>query len=157
MISSAEIRGLKVFEALPDAVAEALRADAEAIGFETGDYILHQHDEAHSLYILLEGTVEFLIRAEGIDDLFVGMTAERGALLGWSIAREPHRYTATVKCVEPCRVLRLPRGALTRILKNDSRAAYRILQAVAAAVANRLQDAIGLLGGIPKSGPHPEI
>jgi CRP-like cAMP-binding protein len=157
MIPIAEIRSLKVFEALPDAVTEAFCADAEALEFSAGDDILHQHDQAHSLYILLSGTVEFLIKVEGVDDLFVGMSSERGALLGWSIVREPHRYTATIKCAEPCRVLKLPRRVVARVLADDPRAGYAFRQTIAAAVANRLRDALDLLGGIPKSGPRPEL
>ncbi|MDJ0951954.1 MAG: cyclic nucleotide-binding domain-containing protein [Alphaproteobacteria bacterium] len=154
MIPLADIRDLKLFEALSDAAVEALCADAEMRDFEACDYLLHQHDEAHSLYILLSGTVEFLIKVEGVDDLFVGMTAERGPLLGWSIVREPHRYTATVRCAEPCRVIRIPRRAFAEVLKNDPRAGYALLQTIAEAVADRLQDALGLLSGIPKSGPR---
>lgn len=154
MSFSTEIRDLKIFEALPGAVAEALCADAEELDFDAGDCIAHQHDEARSLFILLSGTVEFLIKAEGIDDLFVGAASERGALLGWSIVREPHRYTATVRCTQPCRVLRLPRRPFERILANDPQAHYAILQAIAEAVANRLQDALGLLGAVPGTGPR---
>lgn len=157
MIPVAEVRSLKVFNALPVSVVEALCAEANAIELDTGDEILHQHDLANSLYILLSGTVEFLIRVEGVDDLFVGMTSERGSLLGWSIFREPHRYTTTIKCIEPCHVLRVPRRTITRVLASDPRAGYRFRQAIAEAVANRLRDALGLLGGIPKSGPQPEL
>lgn len=157
MIPLAEIRNLTIFKTLPDAATEALCADAEALEFGTGDEILHQHDQANSLYILLSGTVEFLIKVEGVDDLFVGMTSECGALLGWSVFREPHRYTATIRCAEPCRVIRFPRRTLDLVLANDPRAGYRLRQAIAAAVADRLRDALDLLGGTPKSGPHPEL
>jgi len=138
-------------------VTEALCADAEVLEFETGAAILHQHDEAHSLYILLFGTVEFLISVEGVDDLFVGMSSEPGALLGWSIVREPHRYTATIRCTEPSRVLKVPRQVLDRVLANDPQAGYRFRQAIAAAVANRLRDALDLLGRTPRSAQRPEV
>lgn len=156
MIPAAELRNIKTFKALPDAATEALCADAEVLELEAGDAILHQHDEAHSLYVLLSGTVEFLISVEGVDDLFVGMTSAPGALLGWSIVREPHRYTATIKCSEPSRVLKIPRRVLDRVLANDPQAGYRFRQAIAAAVANRLRDALDLLSGIPKSAPRRE-
>ena len=136
---------------------DALCAEAETREFKAGEEILHQHDEAHSLYVLLSGTVEFLIKVEGVDDLLVGMTAERGPLLGWSIVREPHRYTATVRCAEPCRVIKVPRRAFAAVLKTDPRAGYKLLQTIAGAVADRLQDALSLLGGVPKSGPRRQL
>jgi len=156
MHSLSELRHLELFEALSEAQLEAIRAHLLEIEFESGDFILHQHDEADALYVLLSGTVVFLIRAEGVDDLQIGTTSEHGALLGWSIVREPHRYTASIRCTETCRVLRLPREILEQVLAEDPRAEFRVLQVVAGAVADRLQETLRLLGGIPKAGPRPE-
>ncbi len=156
MVPAAEIKRLKVFETLPPAALEALSRDIEDLAFENGDFILHQHDEARAIYVLLSGSVEFLMTIEGMEDLFVGTTSEPGALIGWSVVREPHRYTASVRCTEPCRVLRLPRGALARVLNDDPRAGCRVLAAVAAALVDRLEDARALLGRQPKTGPRLE-
>ena len=156
MVPAAEIKRLKVFEMLPPVALEALSRDIEEHSFDTGDLIVHQHDEARAIYVLLSGSVEFLMTIEGMDALFVGTASERGALIGWSVVREPHRYTASVKCTEPCRVLRLPRSALARTLKDDPRAGCQVLRAVAAALVDRLEDARDLLGRLPKSGPRLE-
>ncbi|MGI9331711.1 MAG: cyclic nucleotide-binding domain-containing protein [Gammaproteobacteria bacterium] len=156
MIPLTEIRDLEVFEAVPDSVVRIICADAEALEFHAGDVIVHQHDEARSLYVLVSGTVEFLIRVEGVDDLVVGMTSQRGAVLGWSIVREPHRYTATIRCTEPCRVFRIARPAIAQLVASDPRAGYAILQAIAVAVAERLQDTLGLLAATPKTGPSAQ-
>lgn len=156
MVAVAEIKRLKVFETLPPIALEALSGDIEELAFQTGDFILHQHDEARAIYVLLSGSVEFLMTIEGLEDLFVGTTSERGALIGWSIVREPHRYIASVRCTESCRVLRLPRGALARVLKDDPRVGCQVLRAIAAALVDRLEDARGLLGRLPKTGPRLE-
>ena len=149
MVPVATIKRLKVFEMLSPVALETLSRDIEELAFEAGDFILHQHDEAHAIYVLLSGSVEFLMTVEDMDHLFVGTTSEPGALIGWSVVREPHRYTASVRCTEPCRVLRLRRSTLTRVLRDDPRAGCRVLRAIADALADRLEDARGLLGLTP--------
>jgi CRP-like cAMP-binding protein len=156
MVPLTEIKRLKLFEQLPASTLEVLAKDIESLEFETGDYIVSQHDEARAIYILLSGAVQFLMMVEGMDDFFVGTTSERGALIGWSVVREPFRYTASVRCTEPCRVFKLRRAALDRVLRKDPIAACRILRAVAAALVDRLEDARELLGQLPKTGPHTE-
>ena len=37
--------------------------------------------------------MQFYIRFHGVDDLLVGTIREPGALLGWSVFRQPYRYT----------------------------------------------------------------
>jgi len=156
MVSVSELRHLELFEALSEAQFDALRAHLFEVELESGDFVVHQHDEADALYLLLSGTVVFLIRAEGVDDLQVGTTSQQGALLGWSVVREPHRYTASIRCTDTCRVLRLPRQVLEQVLAEDPRVEFKVLQAVAGAIADRLQETLRLLGGIPKAGPRPE-
>lgn len=156
MVPAAEIKKLKAFEMLHPATLEALSTDINELVFETDDFILHQHDEARGIYVLLSGSVKFLISIEGMDDLFVGATSHRGALIGWSVVREPYRYTASVKCTEPCRVLHLPRSSLDQIVKQDPRAGRRILEVVAADLVDRLENARELLGRLPKTGPRGE-
>lgn len=154
MVPTTEIACHEIFAELPQAAIDALAEAGQALEAGTGDVIIHQHDEAQAIYILQSGSVEFLIRVEGVDDLQVGTTAERGAVIGWSILRAPYRYTASIRCMEPCRLLSLPRSVLAKILRDDPRSGYKLLQFVAAALADRLQDALELLGGVPKSGPR---
>lgn len=156
MVPTAELAHLKIFEAIAPPTLDALSDDIEERSFGTGDFILHQHDEARGLYILLAGSVEFLMMVEGMEDLYVGETSEPGALIGWSVVREPYRFTASVRCTEPSRVLRLPRDSLQRMLKEDPTAGRCLLRAVGDALVERLEDARELLGRLPKSGPRLE-
>ena len=156
MVTVAELKGFRFFETLPTSALKALAGDAAELSFETGDFIVHQHDEASAVYILLSGSVEFLMTVEGVDDLFVGTTSDPGAVIGWSVVREPRRYTASVKCTEPCLAVRIPHGALNQVLVDDPDSGARILRAIAEALVDRLEDARELLGRLPKSGPRVE-
>ncbi|MDN5789494.1 MAG: hypothetical protein L0H25_01320, partial [Micrococcales bacterium] len=86
------------------------------------------------------GPFAFLLRFEGVDDLLVGSTTQRGALIGWSVFRPPYRNTATVRCEQPCRLLVMPRSAFDEVFAADPRLHYEILGRVAAVVAERLKD-----------------
>jgi len=119
MVPVAELKDLKIFEAIASPTLNALSEDIVERSFGPGDFILHQHDEARAIYILLAGSVEFLMMIEGMEDLYVGETSEPGALIGWSVVREPFRFTASARCTEPSRVLKVPRDSLHRILKDD--------------------------------------
>ena len=145
MPTAKQLGGFAVFEELPQEILERLADGADAIDCEVGDFIVHQHDEALALFILVSGAVEFLIRAEGIDDFFVGGTGGHGAVIGWSISREPHRYTASVRCAEPCHAIRIGRSVVDAILRDDPRSGCKILRHIVETLAGRLEAARDLL------------
>ena len=154
MVTEAQLKRFRFFETLPSAALKALARAAAEHSFDTGDLIVHQHDEANAVYILLSGSVEFLMTVEGVDDLLVGTTSDPGALIGWSVVRAPRRYTASVKCTQPCLALRISHSALNQVLVDDPDSGSRILRAIADALVDRLEDARELLGRLPKAGPR---
>ncbi len=91
------------FQGLP---AEALRqvaANSTMLALKRGRILMSQHDAAEHLFFLISGVVQFYIHFQGVDDLLVGTMREPGALLGWSVFREPYRYTVTTRCEEDSR------------------------------------------------------
>ena len=112
-----------------------------------GELMLHQHDEARHVVFLLSGSVQFLIRFEGVDDLYVGGLGEPGALIGWSSFRIPYRFTASVRCEEDCRVLRIPREIFEALSTEEPQVDYLLLKRVAASLALRLEQTRDLLLG----------
>ena len=145
MVSTQRIHSIAFFGGLP---AWALRSFAEAAverSVDRGEIILSQHDEATAVCFLVEGSVQFLLRFEGMDDLLVGTTGRPGTLLGWSAFRTPHRYVATVRSEDPCLVLKVPREVFIRVFERDPRLGCLILKRVAVIIANRLEQAKELL------------
>lgn len=150
------LAGLAVFDGLPAWALEVLVGSSREVGLDAGEFVLHQHDEAQAVSILLSGTVQFLLRFEGVDDLLVGSTTQPGALIGWSVFRPPYRNTATVRCEQPCRFLQVPRSAFDEVFAADPRLHYEILGRVAGVAAERLKDTRHVLlmtsGLIPREG-----
>ena len=114
-----------------------------------GEFIVHQHDQAQHAFFLGSGVVQIFIHFRGVDDLLVGTLREPGALIGWSVFRKPYRYTASVRCEEPCRVQRIPREVLDELINREPRLGYLLLKRVAAALADRLEQTRGLLVRTP--------
>ena len=146
------------FQGLP---AEALRqvaANSTMLALKRGRILMSQHDAAEHLFFLISGVVQFYIHFQGVDDLLVGTMREPGALLGWSVFREPYRYTVTTRCEEDSQVMRLPREIIMELVQTQPRLGYLLLKRVAATLANRLEQTRDILvrpaasGGMPKAG-----
>jgi CRP-like cAMP-binding protein len=133
------------FQGLP---AEALRqvaADATVLTLERGRILMSQHDAAEHLFFLISGVVQFYIHFQGVDDLLVGTMRETGALLGWSVFRQPYRYTVTTRCEEDCQIMRLPRETIMELVQTHPRLGYLLVKRVAATLANRLEQTRDIL------------
>ena len=147
------LRDIPFFRDISAEVLDLLAEGAAERSFERGDFLLHQHDEAVTVYFLLSGVVQFLIRFEGFDDLLVGTSSEYGAPIGWSVAREPFRYTASARCETACRVVCIPRSLFNTVMAEQPDEGYEILRRLAAVLANRLEQARDMLVASPKRRP----
>jgi len=147
MVSAEQISALPFFEGMPAAVLRHVATEATEIEVARNQFVLRQNDEAQAVYFLLSGTVQFYIRFEGVDDLMVGMLREPGSIIGWSAFRMPYRYTASVRCEDSCRLLKLPRTALEDIIDRNPRLGYILLRRIAKALAGRLEQTRDILMG----------
>jgi CRP-like cAMP-binding protein/1-acyl-sn-glycerol-3-phosphate acyltransferase len=117
-----------------------------------GRLVLRQSDRARAVYFLLAGSVQILIRVAE-EDLLVGVLRRPGELVGWSAFRAPYRYTASVRCEQPSRLVRVPAAVFEELFERDPALAYQTLQRVAAGVADRLEHTRERLCPPPQAGP----
>jgi CRP-like cAMP-binding protein len=133
------------FQGLPADALRQVAADATVLTLERGRILMSQHDAAEHLFFLISGVVQFYIHFQGVDDLLVGTMRETGALLGWSVFRQPYRYTVTTRCEEDCQIMRLPRETIMELVQTHPRLGYLLLKRVAATLANRLEQTRDIL------------
>jgi len=145
MVQVDELEKIPLFRDLPEWALEQFAKAAVQRDIGQNEFIMYQHEEANSVYFLLSGSVDFHLRFEGVDDMLVGATQEFGALLGWSVFRPPYRFTASVRCEEPCRLIEIPRDIFEKIFEKDPGLGYEVLKRVAVTVANRLEQTRDLL------------
>jgi CRP-like cAMP-binding protein len=155
MVPVQKLKQLSFFQGIPATMLRKLATAASERTIEPGEMILHQHDEAQHLFLLIDGVAQFLIHFQGVDDLLVGTTGERGALLGWSAFRPPYRYTSSVRCEGRCNVIRLPRAAVEEILRSEPRIGLLLLRRVASELARRLEQTRDLLIRRASPGINP--
>jgi CRP-like cAMP-binding protein len=146
------LAGIPMLQGLPQRALLRLAATATEADLPAGRLVVQQYDRAWAVHVLYSGSVQILIRV-GTEDLLVAVLRRPGELLGWSAFRPPYRYTATVRCESPCRVLTFPVEALDDIFARDPHVAHLVLRRVVAEVAERLEDARDLLRAPPRQGP----
>ena len=113
-----ELRGLFLFEALPDDRLGALSEAGEEIAFTGGEELFHEGKPADHWWILLEGKVQ-LVRRAGRESPVVIHTMENpgqwaGGFQAWSAEGN---YLATGRSVDGCRMLRIPASDLARLAR----------------------------------------
>jgi CRP-like cAMP-binding protein len=136
----ARLARLSFFQGMPRWALVRLAEAAAEEQLPAGGMLLRQSDRARAVHFLLAGSVQILLRV-GEEDLLVAVLRRPGELLGWSAFRAPYRYTASVRCEEPSRLVRVPAAVFQELFERDPALAYQTLQRVAASVANRLEHA----------------
>jgi CRP-like cAMP-binding protein len=152
MVSTDVLKQLSFFQGLHGAALENLASAARIVELENNELITRQHDRAIALYLLLSGTVQFLIKVEGTGKLMVGVNSGHGLIFGWSVFFAPFRYTTDVRCEGPCRLLRIPHHVIDELMESDQSSAVILLRRVAQSLADRLQSEQSKLLEAPESG-----
>ena len=149
-VTAGDLAELRFFEGLPGWALGRLAAAATKRWFEQGAIVVRQNDEARGVYFLLSGAAQDLVYFEGVGDLLMGVQRDPGSLVaGWSAFKPPYRYTSSTRCEEASEMIRLPRDTFEEIFGEDPYLGYRILKKVAAAVDDRLEEAVTFLSETP--------
>jgi CRP-like cAMP-binding protein len=138
MIAPEMLRRLAFFAGLSDRALKPIADQAEIRAFSNNEVVAAQHDRAIAVYFLVSGTVQFLIRVEGHDDLLVALGSEPGLIIGWAAFRPPYRHTSSARCEQDCRFLRVPHDAFDEILEQDAESGLTIMRRIAENLARRL-------------------
>lgn len=133
------LKQLSFFQGLDGSTLEKIAESANIQEPESNSLIINQHDRAIALYVLLSGTVQFLIDVEGSGKLLVGLGSEPGLVIGWSVFCPPFRYMSDVRCEAGCRLLRIPHHVIDELLQGDHVDAIMLLRRVAQSLASRLE------------------
>jgi CRP-like cAMP-binding protein len=139
-VELARLARLPFFQGMPQWALIRLAEAAAEEQLPAGGIVVRQSDRARAVHFLVAGSVQILLRV-GDEDLLVAVLRDSGELLGWSAFRPPFRYTASVRCEEPSRLVRVPATVFEELFTRDPALAYQILQRVAVSVANRLEHA----------------
>ncbi len=162
MVAVEVLRELDFFRGLRTDVLRTLADAAKVVEFESDALVARQHDRAIALYLLLSGSVQFLIEVEGSGKLLVGVGRGSGLVIGWSVFRAPFRYMSDVRCEGECRLLRIPHHVIDELMEDDPTSALVLLRHVNQSLATRLEaersrllDTADAHSAQPQSLPEP--
>ena len=120
--------------------------------FEQGDLIFRQGDSAEFFYILEEGRIRLSV---GQLCSVATLASKQGEAFGWSSLLGNDKYTATVECLAPTKVLRVKGVEIGRVLEQHPQCGLVFFRRVARIIRRRLIDSYrNLLTYDPERTPH---
>jgi CRP/FNR family cyclic AMP-dependent transcriptional regulator len=136
--TSEQLASIPLFADLTLTESEELMRSFEELAFAAGDVVIRTGDFDPALYVVLIGAVDIALDIPGSEAAFVASVEPQG-VFGETSFFHPAPHSATVRCREPSRLLRLPRREFERLLAGNSLPAYRIGAKAAQILAARLQ------------------
>jgi SulP family sulfate permease len=136
-----------VDQGFPRKMIKDLKKDLERIQVGTGEYLIHQRDEAEELFLIESGKVSVYLEFEDQKRIRLQTLSERVVVgeLGLYI---DFKRTASIIAEEACTAYRLSKAALAKIKLVDSGLAAAIHEFIARQLASRLADTTRLLAAL---------
>jgi len=139
MVSVDTLKKLDIFDGLPVSELKVIADISDVESCPRGTMAFSENREAKKLYVLLEGKVVIQFEVGRHQDAVVHTVAP-GQAFGWSALVQPHKFTASAKCTEDCKLLTVDREGLRRLLEEDCRTGFIIMEKLAEIISMRLRD-----------------
>ena len=139
MVPVETLKKLDVFDGLNKTELEAVQGIAREEDFPRGTVIFNENEEAKSLFVLLQGNVAIQFEV-GRNRQAIVHSVSSGQAFGWSALVPPHRFTASAKCVNKCKVVAVDTGGLRRLLDMDCHMGFVLMEKLSELVSARLRD-----------------
>jgi hypothetical protein len=130
---------IPLFEGLRPSQAKIVTLMGELQAFPKGQAIVRQGEMGNEMYVLLKGTADILIKADGQSKRIAGV--ERGEVFGEMGLLRHHERTADIVATEDVEVLAVNERFLSRIKRRYPRIGTQIFFNVAKILSDRLEEA----------------
>lgn len=134
MTHLALLRQSPLLSSLPDETLERLVEQATEHPLEAGTLVFEQGDAADGLYVLLEGTLSVYRSSQDEDDIELARVGP-GSLVGEMAILDNKPRSASVRCVDDCRLLYLEQATFWDLLEGSGKG----LRELAAELSRRLR------------------
>jgi len=131
------LRMTTLFRDLPDAQLEPLTVFSDVQMFAKGEIIFRETDPADRVYVMIEGSAELIISADGIGARRLTEITE-GDLLGWCPLVRRKRLTATARATSPTKVVAIDGDRLLILCESNPRFGYDLMNRTALVLSQRL-------------------
>src|SRR5262249_6158550 len=122
------LRSTDILRGVSHPTIEKIAAIAKPQTVEEGEMLYSVGDPARSAYVVAAGRLRFSLGGDGRPAAAATIIAA-GDILGWAalLGNQPRRI-ASVIALEPCQLLAIEGEALLRILEQEPRAGYLVMQ-----------------------------
>jgi len=129
------LRDVDLIKGMSSQTVEALIQVAQVESFQRGDVVFKEGEAAECFYVLEEGAVE--LKVTGVEKTpFVAH--DSGQVIGWSSLVGRGGYTATVHCILPTRLIKIPADKARGILEANPADGLRFYRQLSAVLGSRL-------------------
>ena len=132
------VKEIDLFRGIDSEVMEEIANICSEEKYTKDTVLFEKGEEAESLYILEQGTLNLVIKNGG--SLIYGLT-EPGEVFGWSSLVESGVYTASGVCATDTKVVKIEREKLERVFDRHPEVGFKVLKRLAGVISQRLSNA----------------
>jgi CRP-like cAMP-binding protein len=140
MVSTDWLKKMELFGPLSESQLNILLSHSSVESFPEGKTIFRQGEEAHRLYILIEGMVDLTIKTGERTDFMTSKIEKEGAIFGMPSLIEPFRYNVTATSLKPSKVLIIDADHIKTNMEKDLKMGMEIMKRLASIYFNRLNE-----------------
>ncbi len=132
------VKEIDLFRGIDPEVMEEIANICSEEKYTKDTVLFEKGEEAESLYILEQGTLNLVIKNGG--SLIYGLT-EPGEVFGWSSLVESGLYTASGVCATDTKVVKIEREKIERVFDRHPEVGFKVLKRLAGVISQRLSNA----------------
>ena len=140
MVSADWLKKTELFEALDELRLSAILSHSRVESCPEGRIIFQEGEEATHLYVLIEGAIDFSVKAQEKAVVMASQVRGEGSIFGIPSLLEPYRYNVTAICSVPSRILRVEADYLRTRMEEQPRLGMKIMKKLALIYFNRLNE-----------------
>ncbi len=140
MISTEWLKKAELFQILDDSQLNLVLLHSSIQSFPEGSQVFRQGDEANSLYVLIEGTIELSVKTGEKVNFLTSRVDKEGALFGMPSLIEPFRYNVTATPLKPSKVLVMDAVHIRKCMEEDPKLGRDVMKKLAFIYFNRLNE-----------------
>ncbi len=140
MVTPAWLKNTELFSALDDSQLDRILSHSTIESFPEGKTIFQQGEDAHRLYILLEGAVTLTVKTGEKIDFMTSTIEKEGSVFGMPCLLEPFRYNVTASCAKPSKVLVIDADPFRTLMEEDAKIGREIMKKLALIYFHRLNE-----------------
>jgi CRP-like cAMP-binding protein len=136
-----QLQKIEIISGLNDDQFNKLAQISELHTHKKDDYLFKVGEDAHHVYILLDGKVSIQVPLSSRPEMVsIVILSKQGQLIGWSGLMGPSHYTADAICLDDSTFLEIPGEEFFKVLEQDKGAGFGVLQRIITVISERLRN-----------------